>query len=718
MKILVAEDHPDSRYLLQQLFGTLGHDVAVVADGLEVIEVLNLAQWGPPEVIVSDALMPRMDGFQLCRVLRQHPRWCQLPFVFYTATYTDHADEQFAHRIGADRFIIKPVDPELLMGMIQETVDRVKASPPRSPAPLTADPGMLEEYARRLSLKLELKVAELEGANNDMRASERAVKELNEELKLTIQNLRQEVAERQAAEGKLRLREQVLSLAQNLGQVGSYERDPAETKMTWSEAAFRIVGCDPIEGGVTREWMLQRIHPEDRERVLSVLRAADETMAGLEVEHRILRPDGTTRHVFVRRHVYREPDGRPRRVIGIIQDITERRQAEAQRARLESQLRQAQKMEAVGNLAGGIAHDFNNILTAIMAHAELLELELPRELAPQHVRESVQEILTASARARDMVRQILTFSRKQPVERKRIEIDATAQEALKLVRATLPANVEIKSEFNSGRSVLANEAQIHQIMFNLCTNAAQSLGERGGEVNVSLSVAEINDARARSRPPLRVGEHVLLKVSDNGCGMDAGTLERIFEPFFTTKAVGQGTGLGLAVVHGIVQAHEGAVFVESTPGRGTTFSLYLPALTGAAPTKAGLPAAHPQGGGEKILFVDDEPSVAKIGARLLERLGYHAVALTDSVAARDRLVNNPDEFDLVITDYLMPRITGLDLSKAAWAVRPDLPMILAVGFGGQLDATKAKAHGFREFVAKPFAIQTLADAIARALAAK
>ena len=717
MKILVAEDHPESRYLLQQLFTGLGHEVSAVADGLEVLELLGNTKVTPPDVVVSDALMPRMDGFQLCRALRQHPRWCRLPFIFYTATYTDRADEEFAKRLGADRFVVKPVEPEQLMAIVAETVAKVKAAPPREPQPLDADATVMEEYTHRLSLKLELKVAELEGANEDLKASEQAIRELNDQLTQTVRALEKEVAVRQEAEAALRIREEVLRYAQNLGQTGSYLRDLETMDMVWSDEAFRICGFEPLAGPVTREWMAERIHPEDRERVLGVLRAADKDKAGLEVEHRILRPDGGVRHVFVRRHIYRDADGSPRRAIGIIQDITDRKLAEVQRARLETQLRQAQKMEAIGNLAGGIAHDFNNILTAIMAHAELLELELPRETTGPHLRDSVHEILTASGRARDMVRQILTFSRKQPVERKRVEIDAVVQDALKLVKVTLPPSVELRAELTAQRAVMANESQIHQIVLNLCTNAAQSMGTMGGLVTVTLSVAELDDARAKSRPPLRTGEHVLLEIRDNGCGMDAATVERIFEPFFTTKGVGQGTGLGLAVVHGAVQAHEGAIFVESAPGKGTLFSVYLPALKSVEAGKAGAVAAPAGGAGQRILFVDDEPSVAKIGARLLERLGYKAVALTDPVAARDRLVNNPQEFDLVITDYLMPRVTGLDLSKAVWAVRPELPMILAVGFGGQLDATKAKAHGFKEFVAKPFAIQTLADAIARALGA-
>ncbi|MGC4073277.1 MAG: PAS domain-containing protein [Nibricoccus sp.] len=428
------------------------------------------------------------------------------------------------------------------MAIVTETVAKAKAGPPRAPRPLDSDATVLEEYTHRLSLKLELKVAELEGANDDLRASEHAIRDLNEQLKETVRALENEVGVRKEAEAALRIREEVLRYAQNLGQTGSYVRDLDTMDMIWSDEAFRICGFEPIPGPVSRDWLAERIHPEDRERVLGVLRAADKDRTGLEVEHRILRPDGGVRHIFVRRHIYRDADGKPRRAIGIIQDITDRRQAELQRTRLENQLRQAQKMEAIGNLAGGIAHDFNNILTAIMAHAELLDLELPRETTGPHLRDSVHEILMASGRARDMVRQILTFSRKQPVERKRIEIDAVVQEALKLVRVTLPPSVELRTELKAQRAVMANEAQIHQIVLNLCTNAAQAMGTTGGMISVTLSVAELDETRARSRPPLRTGEHVLLEIRDNGCGMDAATVERIFGAVFHDEGSGSWHG--------------------------------------------------------------------------------------------------------------------------------------------------------------------------------
>ncbi len=712
MKILVAEDHQESRYLLQQLFSGLGHEVAAVADGLEVIELLERGKTPPPDVIVSDALMPRLDGFQLCRRLRQSPRWCRLPFIFYTATYTDRADEQFAMTVGADRFVVKPVEPDQLMAVIQETVAKVKAAPPREPAPLGDDAPVLEEYTRRVSLKLELKVAELEGLNEDLRASERSIRELNEQLAGTVRALELEAVERQAAEAALRQREELLRHAQSIGHVGSWEQRNEDRELVLSDEATRIFGTRPGET-ITAEWMIAHIHADDRPRVLEELKRSEEKGRALEVECRLDAADGVSRHVFIRRRLLCNAAGVPSRCVGVIQDITEQKQAEAQRARLEKQLRQAQKMEAIGNLAGGIAHDFNNILTAIMAHAELLDLELPRDLAGPHLRESVHEIQSASARARDMVKQILTFSRKQPVERQPLALDTVVQDALKVVRVTLPAGVDLKADLRSQRAVLANEAQIHQLVLNLCANAVQALGGRGGVVTVTTKEKKLDDVR--SRPPLKTGEHVLLEIRDTGCGMDAATVERIFEPFFTTKSLGQGTGLGLAVVHGVVQSHDGAIFVESTPGQGTAFAIYLPALASGQTVRTSAPTAAATGAGQKILFVDDEPSVAKIGLRLLERLGYQAVALTDPVAARDRLVNNPGEFDLVITDYLMPRITGLDLARAVWAVRPELPMILAVGFGGQLDSAKAKAQGFREFVAKPFAIQTLADAITQSL---
>ncbi len=712
MKILVAEDHAESRYLLQQLFSGLGHEVSAVADGLEALEQLERGKGPAFDVIVSDALMPRMDGFRLCREIRRHPRWCGLPFIFYTATYTERGDEQMAMNLGADRFVLKPEEPARLMELIEETVARVQAAPPRVPLPLDNAGSVMEEYTQRLSLKLERKVAELEGLNDDLRRSDRAVRELNERLTATVTALENEARERRDAERRLRFREHLLSQAERIGHVGSWERLGESDELLVSDEACRIFGV-PSGTALTMDWIRGHVHEADRERVLQTWGEADDSAEDFECEYRLVRNDGTECPVAMKRRVFCDESGAVR-YVGVLQDLTERRQTEAQRARLETQLRQAQKMEAIGNLAGGIAHDFNNILTAIMAHAELLDLELPRTGTPAQLRDSVSEILTASSRAQEMVKQILTFSRKQPVERKPVQIDGVVADALRLVRVLLPAAVGLRDELHAHRVVLANEAQIHQVVMNLCTNAAHAVTDGDGAIMVTLGVADLTDAGAAVRPPLKAGEYVLLEVRDNGCGMEPATAERIFEPFFTTKNVGDGTGLGLAVVHGIVQAHDGAIFVESMPGRGTIFSIYLPALS-LEDTRPGVTPTLPAGAGEKILFVDDEPSVARIGARLLERLGYVVESMTDPVEAKARLVKEPRTFDLVVTDYLMPRMTGLDLARAVKTVHPDMPMILAIGFGGQLDAATAREQGFCEFVTKPFALQTLAEAVRRAL---
>jgi|GEM_PF-2032478 PAS domain S-box len=711
MKILVAEDHAESRYLLQQLFSGLGHEVSAVADGLEALEQLERDRGAPFDVIVSDALMPRMDGFRLCREIRRHPRWCGLPFIFYTATYTERGDEQMAMKLGADRFILKPEEPARLMELIQETVAKVKAAPPRAPQSLQEDGAAMQEYTERLSLKLERKVAELEGLNEDLRRSEREVRELNERLTATVRALETEARERREAERRLRFREHLLSHAERIGRVGSWERLGETRELLVSDEACRIFGVAPGTS-LTLDWIRNHVHEGERERVLKAWDEADGSAEYFECEYTLIRDDGSACPLSMKRRVFCDESG-TERYVGVMQDLTERRRAEAEQARLEAQLRQAQKMEAMGNLAGGIAHDFNNILTAIMAHAELLDLELPRT-APSQLRESVTEILTASTRAQEMVRQILTFSRKQPVERKRVQIDGVVAEALRLVRMMLPSTVGLRHELHAHRAVLANEAQIHQVVMNLCTNAAHAITGNEGSIVVTLGVADLSESGAAVRPPLKAGEYVLLEVRDNGSGMDPSVAERIFEPFFTTKDVGDGTGLGLAVVHGIVQAHDGAIFVESLPGRGTIFSIYLPALS-LEESRPGMPPSLPAGEGERILFVDDEPSVARIGARLLEKLGYVVEAVSDPVQAKERFTKDPQAFDLVITDYLMPRMTGLDLATAVKAMRPDIPMILAVGFGGQLDATTARERGFGEFVTKPFAMQALADAVNRAL---
>ena len=380
--------------------------------------------------------------------------------------------------------------------------------------------------------------------------------------------------------------------------------------------------------------------------------------------------------------------------------------------RLEKQLRQAQKMEAIGTLAGGIAHDFNNILTVIIGYAEIL---LDGVSGDDSMRVDLEEVLKAGFRARGLVEQILTFSRQTEQERRPLQIAPIVKETLKLLRASIPKTVEIRENIapESGM-VLADPTQILQVLMNLCTNSAHAMRERGGRLEVGLMDVDLDYETVAQYPDLSPGPYSRLTVSDTGHGMDRTVKERIFDPFFTTKGPGEGTGLGLATVYGIVKSHRGEITVYSEPGKGTTFHVFLPKVEVEL-----IPSTEPlvplSQGKERILFVDDEEAVVQIGRKMLERLGYEVITSTDGSEALEIFRSQPEQFDLVITDQTMPNITGAELAQELMRIQPDIPVILCSGFSELMDQEKAKAIGIREFVMKPIITRDIGETIRKVL---
>jgi len=384
-----------------------------------------------------------------------------------------------------------------------------------------------------------------------------------------------------------------------------------------------------------------------------------------------------------------------------------------ERQRLTEQLRQAQQMEAIGRLAGGVAHDFNNILAAILGYTELATSDVPTASPAWH---HLHEVLRAAQRAKALVYQILTFSRRTEGTPTPVQLHLLLQEALTLVRASLPSTIEIRQLLDpEAGPVLADATQLHQVVLNLCANAEYAMRQTGGILEVRLEAVEVDPALAAQYPALRSGPYVRLTVRDTGQGMPADVVERIYEPFFTTKAVGEGTGIGLSVVHGIVSHHGGTITVESRVGHGTTFTIYLPRLERdmAGGVQAEEPIAHGQG---RILFVDDEPALVRLAHTVLTQLGYDVAAYTSSAEALAAFQATPHHFDLVITDYTMPQMTGEVLACILRSLRPDIPVILGTGFSHTIDAEKATALGIDAFLMKPWTARDLAQTIAQVLA--
>jgi len=386
-----------------------------------------------------------------------------------------------------------------------------------------------------------------------------------------------------------------------------------------------------------------------------------------------------------------------------------------QEVSLENQLRQAQKMEAMGTLAGGIAHDFNNILGAIMGYTELSMFDLPED---SMARQNLKEVLRGTNRAKDLVTQILAFSRQSEKERKPIYISLIIKEALKLLRASLPSTIQIHLDLEPESDVIiADSTQIHQVIMNLCTNAGHAMREHGGLLEMKLSNIELDEQSAIFHPDLHSGSYFQLRVSDSGPGSGSDVIERIFDPYFTTKEKGEGTGLGLAVVQGIIKSHGGATLVESVPGSGATFTIYLPRVERKAHAEQEI--VDPlRMGKECILYVDDEETLVEMGRQMLNRLGYEVVSRTSSIEAYELFRKNPKRFDLVITDMTMPNMTGDELARRLTEIRADIPVILCSGYSERLTAARAEEIGIKSFIHKPLVIRDLATAIRNVLDAK
>jgi len=423
-------------------------------------------------------------------------------------------------------------------------------------------------------------------------------------------------------------------------------------------------------------------------------------------EKRYLRKDRSEVWVNLTVSAMWMPGEPPDHTIAIIQDVTERKL-------LEQQFQHAQKMEAVGTLAGGIAHDFNNILAAIIGYSELAQMEVKGNL---RVSNCLDAVLRASSRAADLVRQILTFSRQQRPERVPMQILSVVEESLKLLRATIPSTIQFEASLAQDAPVVLGDAtQIHQVLMNLGTNASHAMKDGPGRLRVNLERCVVDSAQAIREPRLRPGVYARVSVHDTGCGLDPATIRRIFEPFFTTKPPGEGTGLGLSVVHGIMDSHDGAVTVSSRAGEGTLFCIYFPEHAGGMAISESEEGVVPRGNGERILFVDDEEPLVDLGRRTLTALGYVVEAVTEPLVALAMVSADPERFAIVITDQTMPGMNGLVLAGLLRQIRPDLPILMMTGHNLAVTPDRAAAAGILRVLLKPTTILSLGIAVSEAL---
>jgi len=777
-EILVVDDTPANLKLLMDLLNTQGYKVRPAPDGKIALAAVAARK---PDLILLDIKMPDMDGYEVCRRLKENKQTQEIPIIFISAL-TSLEDRIKGFAVGGVDFITKPFQRE-------EVLARINTH--------------LQLFQMQQNL-------------------ENLVDERTEELNKAYQSLQKSETEAREAEKKYRtLFESSSDAIMLLDDTGFIDCNDASLRIFGCTDRKEIIGSNPVqwspptqadgrdsstaaqeenaialrEGQNFFEWIFRRdngeeffaevlLSPmeiggnrvmqstvrditerrqleEDQIRLTTAIEQASEaviiTDAAAKIqfinpafEHttgysreetigqnpRILqsgkhdlafykemwaillqgkpwhghlinkKKDGTCFEEEVTISPVTTSGGKIINYVAVKRDVTNE-------VSLEKQLRQAMKLEAIGTLAGGIAHDFNNILSAILGYGELSQRQLPEN---HPVAKNLQQILKAGNRAADLTKQILSFSRQDEGEVKVVAVQPLVKEVLKLLRSSLPTTIDIKQDLSAPAGlILADPTQIHQVLMNLCTNAKYAMGDDGGTLSISLNQIEVSSSSAIPlHLDIRHGNYLDLKIRDTGCGMDDLVLANIFDPFFTTREQGQGTGLGLSVVYGIVKKHNGEITVSSEPDKGTIFHVYLPVITEESEPE-GLKIEVVPGGNERILIVDDDPTIGEMLEQLLLPLGYQATIFTSSIEALKQFKATPEAFDLIITDMTMPHMTGKKLATELMAIRPELPVILCTGYSESVDETEAKSLGIRELLMKPFVKNELEKAIRNVL---
>ena len=797
MTILVVDDNEPNLYQLQVLLVGNGYQVVTAVHGAEA---LSKARQNPPDVIVSDILMPVMDGFTLCREWRKDERLRHVPFVFYTATYTDDRDRELALSLGAERFLVKPEEPEVLLQAIRDVIQPARPAadtPARGAgeAPREGEAVFLKQYSEALVRKLEAKMQQLEQTNRGLEQSlaerkrtEDALRESEERYRLlfdtsmdavflTVPDGRILAANRAACDMFGRTEEELRRLGRGAvvdasdprlaaaieerartgrfcGELTFMRSDGTKFPAELSTAIFHdhmgesrtsmvirdITARKRAEESLVRlatavEQAAEPISITDTNGVHLYVNPAFERVSGYSRQEalgqtpRILksgkqdadfyrrmwatlgagqvwsgrminkRKDGTLYEVDATISPIRDPMRNIVNYVAVERDVS--REAE-----LESQLRHAQKMEAVGRLAGGVAHDFNNLLMGIMGYADLCRAQI----APGHpIREWLDEIKLTAERSAEITRQLLAFARKQVIAPKVMDLNDAVAGMLKLLRRLIGEDIDLAWLPGANlRPVRLDPSQIDQVLANLCVNARDAIAGVG-RITLETWNATIDADYCARHVEARPGEYVCLAVSDDGCGMDSETQAHLFEPFFTTKGIGKGTGLGLSTVDGIVKQNNGFIYVYSEPGKGTTFKIYLPQVTKTVMEEVPDAAAVvPKGRGEAVLLVEDEKSLRVTLSAFLEALGYKVLVAETPGEAVETAGRHPGKIHLLLTDVVMPGMDGRQLAQRFESVRPDLKVLFMSGYTADVIAQRSVLERGVAFIAKPFTHDDLA----------
>ncbi|MBR9981527.1 MAG: response regulator [Desulfatitalea sp.] len=676
MHILIVDDKEEHRYLLEALLKGHGYGVHTATNGVEALETL---QSGPTGIIISDILMPVMDGYELCRKVRSDARLRHIPFIFYTATYTGAQDEIFARKLGADRFLVKPCEPDLFLSAVQEVIATAKPGSSASENPAQEDE-VLKLYNERLVRKLEQKMLQLEKEVRLRREAEAVLRESEEKYKSILDNI----------------------------EDGYFEVDLAGRLTFFNPSVCRILGYSSAE--LLGMHYSAYMDPENARKVYETFNRVYTTGTPFRaVDWMLMTKTGAECHIDTSISLIKAADGRPIGFRGVAKEVTERKRAEKAQKALEEQLHQAQKMESVGRLAGGVAHDFNNLLTIILGYGEMLLDDLAVD---DTLLEPLTQIYDAGLRARGLTRQLLAFSRKQVLEMKVVDVNHVVTGFDKLLRRLIGEDIQVVLALTpESLPAMADTAQLEQVLMNLAVNARDAMPD-GGTFRIETAMVEFDDTYVQNKPDVMPGSYVMIGVSDTGCGMDKSTLDRLFEPFFTTKGTDQGTGLGLATSYGIVRQHGGSIWVYSEPGDGTTFKIYLPICfdkgRGAMVPAKGLPPS-PAPGMVTALIVEDDPALRKLAGRILKGHGYVVVMADDTADAMVRASAHDGPIHLVLTDVIMPGMKGPELFEQIRDRHPGARALYMSGYTDNMIANHGVLKEGIHFVQKPFSANDLLE---------
>lgn len=685
--VLIVDDKEQNVYFLKALLEANGYTVDSAAHGAAA---LLLARRKAPDLVISDLLMPVMDGYTLLRRWRVDPDLKSIPFIVYTATYTEPEDERLALALGADAFILKPQEPDDFMARVHEVEERRREGNEQGrEAPRDGeDPELMKVYSEALIRKLEEKSLQLEEINRRLENDIEERKEIEQSLRESEERFRQ--------------------LAENINEV-FWMSNPDKSEILYVSPAY-----DEIWGRSSehlyespKDW-LDAIHPDDR---AAVERAAvtDQVGGGYSVTYRIIRPDGSLRWIRDQAFPVMDKFGQVYRIVGTASDITEAKV-------MEQQFLRAQRMESIGTLAGGIAHDLNNLLSPILIGVDLLTktVDDPNAVA------LIETIRQSARRGSDLVKQVLSFARGVDGSRVVVQVGYLIDELGSIIANSFPKTIEFKKSVPRNlQPVLGDPTQLNQVLLNLCVNARDAM-QSGGVLSLGVRNVDIDDRYAAMDGGISAGAYVMIEVADTGVGMSKEIQERIFEPFFTTKELHQGTGLGLSSVLGIIRSHGGFVNVESEVGKGSTFSVYLPVLDGVsaevAPVASGSdPELLPKGSGECILVVDDEVSVLTITQQTLESFGYAVVTAEDGAQAVARYVEKRGEIALVLIDMVMPVMDGPSCVSVLQRLNPEVCVVAASGLTPNADPKRMRDLGVKHFLPKPYSADDLLQMVRRAL---